>query len=102
MIVTFTSKASASVTMFGDIALQLLKLMGHSGTVPGALRPEDIPAALQHLEAGLSRQAAANKPANDDDSDQEPAVGLSTRAGPLLDLLRASAAAGCHVMWDKQ
>ena len=37
MIVTFRSKAHADIMMFGDIAVNLLKLMGHSGTVPGAL-----------------------------------------------------------------
>jgi hypothetical protein len=35
MIVTFRSKAHADIMMFGDIAVNLLKLMGHSGTVPG-------------------------------------------------------------------
>ncbi len=40
MIVTFRSKAHADIIMFGDIAIKLLKLMGHSGTVPGALLAE--------------------------------------------------------------
>ena len=37
MLVTFTTSAYANITMFGDVALHLLKLMGHSATVPGAL-----------------------------------------------------------------
>jgi hypothetical protein len=34
MLVTFSCPAYASITMFGDVAVRLLKLMGHSGTGP--------------------------------------------------------------------
>ena len=34
MLVTFTTNAYADITMFGDVALAMLKMMGHSGTVP--------------------------------------------------------------------
>jgi hypothetical protein len=37
MLVTFTCKAYADITLFGNVAVSLLRLMGHSGTVPGAL-----------------------------------------------------------------
>ena len=37
MLVTFSCPAYADITMFGDVAVRLLQLMGHSGTVPGAL-----------------------------------------------------------------
>ena len=30
MLVTFSNRLSGDITMFGDIAVQLLKLMGHS------------------------------------------------------------------------
>ena len=42
MIVTFKTKPYADITMFGDVAIHLLKLMGHSGTVPGAIVAEDV------------------------------------------------------------
>jgi len=42
MMVTFHSKAWTSITMFGDVAVRLLKMMGHSGTVPSALLARDI------------------------------------------------------------
>jgi hypothetical protein len=32
--------------MFGDVAVELLKLMSRSGTIPGALTSEDTPQAL--------------------------------------------------------
>ena len=39
--------------MFGDIALQLLQLAGHSGTVPSAILAADLPDAIRRLEQGL-------------------------------------------------
>jgi len=34
MLVTFTFAACADITIFGDVAIRLLKMTGHSGTVP--------------------------------------------------------------------
>jgi hypothetical protein len=39
MLVTFSTKNHADVLMFGDIAIGLLKMMGHSGTVPSTQCP---------------------------------------------------------------
>jgi hypothetical protein len=104
MIVTFQSRAHADIMMFGDIAVSLLKLMGHSGTVPGALQAEDIPTALEHLKKAVS----ANKAVVTDTSDRveeeesgERTVHLAHRALPLIELLAAAARAKCDVMWDK-
>ena len=49
MRVTFTTDAYAGITMFGDVALALLKMMGHSKTVPGAILAADVPMALNRL-----------------------------------------------------
>jgi len=43
MLVTFTTKAYADITMFGDVAVAMLKMMGHSTTVPGAIVAEEVP-----------------------------------------------------------
>ena len=110
MIVTFRSDAYADIMMFGDIAIQLLKLMGHSGTVPGALLAEDVPEALASLKKAIAddkaRIAATAKPEpldedEKDDKDREPPVQLAHRALPLIELLAASAAAKRGVMWDR-
>jgi hypothetical protein len=45
MIVKFSTRAGAFV-MHGDAAVALLRGMGHSGTVPGAILAADLPAAL--------------------------------------------------------
>jgi hypothetical protein len=116
MIVTFRSKAYADIMMFGDIAVHLLKLMGHSGTVPSALLAEDVPAALERLKAAVAASKAAEDAADDvrkdsdaededededDENSDEHSVALAHRALPLIELLAASATAHCDVMWDK-
>jgi len=42
MLVTFTTDAYADITMFGDVALAMLKMMGHSATVPSAILEADV------------------------------------------------------------
>jgi hypothetical protein len=107
MLVTFRTKAYANITMFGDVAKQLLPLMGHTGTIPSAIKAEDVPAALARLEAAIRERKAAEaaEPADDgergrDDYDAPRKVTLSQRAVPLLELLRAAAAKKADVMWD--
>lgn len=98
MLVTFTTKAHANITLFGDVALALLKMMGHSGTIPSAILAEDIPAALSRLTAAVEA-GKATQPVDDPNAD-EMAVSMVHRARPLIDLLAAAAREGCDVMWD--
>jgi len=58
MLVTFKSTATESITLFGEHARTLLKLMGATGHIPGALRAEDVPAALSALEQAVERLKA--------------------------------------------
>ena len=97
MLVTFTTDAYADITMFGDVAQALLKMMGHSGTVPSAILAADVPAALSRLTAGI--EAAKAAPSVDDEDEDEPQVSLSNLALPLINLLTAAAEEGCDVMW---
>ena len=104
MLVTFRTESYPSITMFGDVAVALLKLMGHSGTVPGALLAEDIPAALERLKAGVAAKPDQPlDPGGNKARDAEEAVShvsLAHRALPLIELLTAAAADGNHVMWE--
>jgi hypothetical protein len=97
MLVTFTTKAYADITMFGDVAIAILKMMGHSGTVPGAIRAEEVPAALNRLSAAID--ANKSSPPVSDKSADEPAVSMAHRAMPLINLLAAAAKADSDVMW---
>ncbi|WP_321323048.1 DUF1840 domain-containing protein [Thiomicrorhabdus sp.] len=100
MLVTFRTEAHAGITMFGDVAKLMLKKMGHSETIPGAILAEDVPAVLDRLtnaikvDAGTSTEI--NKSAWDDQS-----VSQQSRAMPLIELLKAAAEQECDVMWDK-
>ncbi|MGA7179131.1 MAG: DUF1840 domain-containing protein [Thiobacillaceae bacterium] len=102
MLVTFTCKAYADITMFGDVALSMLKMMGHSETVPGAILAEDVPAAFDRLKTAIeSAKAAAqsgSKDVQNNDSNEQP-VSLVHRALPLIELLAAAAKENCDVMW---
>jgi hypothetical protein len=97
MLVTFTTKAYADITMFGDVAISMLKLMGHSGTVPSAIREEDVPAALSRLTAAVHAGKSLSQHV-DNDADEQ-AVSISNRALPLINLLASAAKDGCGVMW---
>ena len=107
MLVRFRSRASGNITMFGDFAIKLLKLMGRSGKVPGAIMPEDIPAALQQLKTALS-EYGTETPQDGSEEQEEPAefidepVSLPTRAIPLIELLEGSLAEDVGVMWEEQ
>ena len=97
MLVTFTTAAYADITLFGDVALAMLKMMGHSGGVPGAILAEDVPLALDRLKAAIENETAP-PPADDKDED-EPVVSMAHRALPLINLLAAAAKAESNVMW---
>ncbi len=113
MLVTFRSTATESITMFEDVAVQLLKLMGATGRIPGALGPDDVGAALQRLEQATEQIKAGThvtpaRPADnedaknedEDDEDREAPVDLATRAVPLLSILKRAAAAKAEIMWE--
>lgn len=100
MLVTFTTEAYADITMFGDVAKQMLTMMGNSGNIPGAMLAKDIPAALERLQAALQSAEASEEPFSAE-QDDEPKVSLSTRAMPLLELMKSAADQGKDVIWDK-
>jgi hypothetical protein len=104
MLVTFRTDAYANITMFGDVAVSLLRMMGHSGTVPSAILAKDVPLALERLKAAVAKDKAAgaqpSRGVQDDDS-EEPRVSLANRAFPLIELLEAAAKRKSDVMWDR-
>jgi hypothetical protein len=103
MLVTFKTDAYANITMFGDVAVTLLKLMGHSGTVPGALLAEDLPAALERLRTAVARHPDTPldpTSGSAKEEGEERHVSLAHRALPLIQLLEAANAARVNVMWE--
>jgi hypothetical protein len=106
MLTTFKCDAYPDITLFGDVAQRLLKMMGHSGTVPGAILAEDIPVALDRLKGAIEaeKSTAAATPESADDVQGEErddqAVRFEYRALPLIELLTAAAKKNCNVMWE--
>jgi hypothetical protein len=107
MIVKF-STSIGQLTMHGDAAVALLKGMGHSGTVPGAILAADLPDALAQLQrmletAGDATGAPPLPPAQSDEEERErePVITLKTRAIPLLDMIRTAIARDSDLMWER-
>jgi hypothetical protein len=108
MIVKFSTRAGA-LTMHGDAAVALLKAMGHSGNVPGAILAGDLPGALASLRRHLEEQAHAPPPlpsqaeVSDEDEDREraPPVTLHMRAVPLIDMIETAIARDSDLMWER-
>lgn len=98
MLVTFKTNVHADITMFGDVALTFLKMMGHSGAIPSAMDAEDVPAALKRLQAAI--KLGANAETSNTKDDAEPNISIAKRALPLIELLSKAVAAKTYVMWE--
>lgn len=101
MLITFRTPAHGDITLFGDVALELIRLMGHRETVPGALTAEDVGPALARLRGALdARPRITPGEADENEEQDEEPVPLLHRALPLMALLEAAHGAGDYVMWD--
>jgi hypothetical protein len=97
--VRFDSKAG-TLTTFGEVAVNLLKMMGQSGAIPGAILARDIPAAVERLRGAVAQEPLAPPQKNTDDS--EPQVNLGQRAFPVIELLERAAKMGADVIWEEE
>jgi len=88
--------------MFGDVAIRLLELMGHSGTAPSAILPEDTPAALDRLRTAIAAEEAttSDEVSSEDEEPREVPVSLKNRAFPLIELLEAALREDTPVRWE--
>jgi len=105
MIVRF-STGYGQLTMHGEAALALLRAMGHTGTVPGAILAVDLPEALARLERALEASGNSDPTPqadvdDDDEAEREPVVTLRKRALPLQDMLRTAIANDSNLMWER-
>lgn len=99
MLVTFSCESYGKLTFFGDIARRLIQLMGHSDTIPGAIKSEDAKQALDQLVTGLSQIKNKIK-SMQIDPEEEPEIGLSTRAIPLIDMLKSAIENKSNIIWQ--
>ncbi len=104
-MITFKTEFYSNIDMFDDVALLMLKMMGHSPTVPGAILAEDVPQALANLKCAVAgerlKQAQSEEATEEDEDPAERCVSIDNRAYPLVELLTAAAAKRSDVMWEK-
>ena len=112
MLITFTSKAAAEVVMYKEHAKRILDLLGKD-VARGVISAAEAPHAVDVLEKEIAetrkhqasddmqRDVNAHHSATGDDADHEgmEVVSFSTRAYPLMEMLRAAKAGGHDVLW---
>lgn len=115
MIVTFRSRATADVIMFGEVAHRLMRLMGKEATAQGIVTVEQLPDAIARLRAAIEQDkeqhaglvaealdaldsASSGADAERPDPMSQP-VSLTQRAVPLLEMLERSQRHDQPVVW---
>lgn len=110
MLLKFTTRFGHLV-MQGEPAVTLLRLAGHTGTVPSAVLEADLPAFLQRLRAGLELrgdefspapvQADPDETSEDRDEPRDRPIKLRLRAVPLIDMIETAVRQHSDLMWEK-
>jgi hypothetical protein len=111
MLITFKSKAYPNVMMYQDHAKRILDLL-HKDSDRGVITAEEATRAVSLLETEIeeSRKHQATDEVEQDvkahhgdtqDTEHEPieAVSFSTRAYPLLEMLRAARDQQADILW---
>lgn len=102
-MVRFESIAGASLSMFDQDAERMLEMMGHSGTIPSAIRGEDVAGVLKTfkaaLEQAIQQEAKQDEEEADEEKENKKSVSIEQRAYPLQQLLESAAAKQEDVMW---
>ena len=96
MPVTFRTPAHGSLIYTDAVARDLLKLMGRTGNVPGAIEAPGVADALERLRDAL----AAQETDADEGGGGHRQIALATRAHPLLELLEAARDGEEYVAWE--
>ncbi len=101
MLIEIQGERTGSIVMFGNVASTLLKMMGQSGQPEGAIREEDVPDALAHLNQALESVPDDTNDDKNADADDD-SVRIKTRAVPLIKLLEECVEKGGYLMWKPQ
>jgi hypothetical protein len=110
MPITFTTKSYADITMLNDTGEVMLELMDFGSLMPGAIAANDVPQALSNLQKNLADKSDQkdqeydenedeNEDEDEDGEDQTSPVSMTTRAMPLLELLKSAANNDNNVSW---
>lgn len=104
MLVIFTSNAHSDIMMFADTAEKLIEMMGHSGTIPGAVAAKDVSEVLERLKKAVAfhDNESPDEHQDDEEENKEIKVSLASRAFPLVKMLENAAKEKEPVMWHKK
>lgn len=109
MLITFRSEASGDVMMFGEVAKQMLKIIGKEPVGKGIITAVQLPNAIAALKDAIAADnATGSEPADRDlpgtEAEEEDGgslfVSTSHRAYPLLELLEWSLKDQKPVFWE--
>jgi hypothetical protein len=109
MLITFRSQAAGDVMMFGNVAMQMLRIIGKEPADKGIITLVQLPEAIAALKKTIAADKAPrtehpshgkvkSDPKPDDGQDQF--VSASQRAQPLLELLEWSLKSDKPVLWE--
>jgi hypothetical protein len=104
----FRSKAAGEIFMFAETARRIFEIIGKDDSARGVITADQVPDALQRLQAAVDDEKAQLKAAADDaegadrrgdDGSAQRAITLGQRAFPLLEMLRAAQKKKVDVTW---
>ena len=112
MFITFTSRAGAEVMMYQEHAKRIFDLL-KKDPEQGVITAAEAPKAIQIIEHEIAEvrahqateeikrdiEAHHNDERDDNEHEEVQPVQFSTRAYPLLEMLRAARDSGYDVMW---
>ena len=110
MLVQFSTR-NGHLIMQGEPAQALLRMGGHTGTVPGAVLAADLSGFASRLRERLQTQGEQPSPdlpaeetersGREDDERRERPVSLKLRAVPLLEMIDTAIRRQSDLMWDR-
>ena len=100
MLIIFKSPTSGDVSMLEKNAQELLSLLGKNpDDRQGVITVEQLPAAINALQAAIAADKARPKNNDESDDEAEPEISLAQRALPLLQLLQNALKEKAMVTW---
>jgi hypothetical protein len=105
MLYKFKSKAAGDLIMLEPNGRRVLEIIGKGGAAKGIILPEQMPGAIEALEAAVAREEADQKARADEaraKGETPPrfeGVSLRQRAVPFLDMLRRCEKAQQEIVW---
>ncbi len=107
MLYEFKSRATGPLVMTQMVAERLLQIIGKKAGAQGIITAEQLPQAIAALEAAVAaekaqaatRSAPPEPRAGNSPEEEAAAISLGQRAYPMLQMMRAAAAAQKDITW---